>query len=80
MSWDPNNHVTETGNVRWEPVAWEDIKAGDRIAPLASWTLDIVHVADGVVYAKNLDNGSIITLRTPLKGCHRLVILDHRVD
>ena len=76
----PHGRPIQTGNISWEPIEWEDIKAGDRIAPLASWTLDIVHVSDGVVYAKNLDNGEIITLRTPLKGCYVLRYLDHRVD
>jgi outer membrane protein assembly factor BamB len=67
--------VIETGTVRWEPVDWEDIVVGDRIAPLASWSLDVVAVADGNVYALNLDTGHITTFRTPLQGVHRLVRL-----
>ena len=62
----------QTGTVRWEPVAWADIRPGDRIAPLASWTLDVVAVAvegikdqDEKIHALEKENEA---LRTKLGG------------
>jgi hypothetical protein len=71
---DYSQLVTETGNVRWEPVDWADIRKGDRIAPLASWTLDVIEVHEGgAVEAVNLDTGRPIVLLTPFHHIHRCV-------
>lgn len=73
---DYSQLVTETGTVRWEPVEWPDIVKGDRIAPLASWTLDVIEVHEGgAVEAVNLDTGRAIVFLTPFEHVHRLVRL-----
>ena len=62
-------------SITWEPVEWEDIEKGDRIAPLASWTLDVIEVHEGgAVEAVNLDTGRSIVLLTPFHNIRRCVL------
>lgn len=68
--------VIETGGVRWEPCDWREVKAGDRVAPLSTWTLDVIEVnEDGSWEALNFDTGRVehFDNRHGWNHLHRLV-------
>lgn len=62
---------------RWEAVLAADVRPGDRVAPLSTWTLDVVAVdrRDGAWIAKNHDTHRIERYPHPeqFTNLHRLV-------
>lgn len=74
--------MSDIDRIRWVPVDPTDVKAGDRIAPLASWTLDVLAVGTDEWVVVNHDTMSVMTFPPPARSgglfrhLHRLEVSD----
>lgn len=58
----------------WEPVDPADVKPGDRVAPLATWTLDVLEIRGDVWKCLNNDTGGTTwVVGSRFKNLYRLV-------
>lgn len=65
--------------ITWEPCDWREVRAGDRVAPLASWTIDVLAIgADGSWIAVNLDRPREVTTFDNRHGWNNLYRLVDR--
>lgn len=64
--------------ITWEPCEAADVTAGQRVAPLATWTLDVLIVdADGTWVCRNLDTRRLTVFPHAgftFKNLHRLCV------